>query len=307
MVDLFVVGQPKSGTTALARHLALHPDICMSSVKEPNWFAPDLVAESDAFHGGASAEFPVRTTEQYEALFDHSGRARFRGEASTAYLFSRDAANEIRRHNPRARIVILLREPVSFMHSLHAQYVADATEDEPDFARALAKEPDRASGRSVPPTARVPSYLLYRRRAAYTEQVARFRRAFPAESVAVFTFEEYAADNAAVYAAVLRLLGADAGFVPTFTRVHDSRGPRSAVLNRVVRRPSARRTVQRVLGPRRYVTATGLVARALLRPQPRAPLSPALETALREECRPEVERLSAYLGRDLVTEWGYGP
>jgi hypothetical protein len=40
--NFFVVGNPKSGTSILHDYLDRHPDICMSSPKEPNVFATDL-------------------------------------------------------------------------------------------------------------------------------------------------------------------------------------------------------------------------------------------------------------------------
>ena len=38
-VDFFIVGAPKAGTTALHAHLDKHPQVCMSSDKEPNYFS----------------------------------------------------------------------------------------------------------------------------------------------------------------------------------------------------------------------------------------------------------------------------
>ncbi len=76
----------------------------------------------------------------------------------------------------------MLREPVSFMHALHAQFVNETTEDEPDFARALAKEPARRAGREIPPRVRCPSFLHYRERARYAPQLERYFAAFPREA-----------------------------------------------------------------------------------------------------------------------------
>ncbi len=39
--NLFVVGAPKSGTTALHRYLDQHPQVAMSAVKEPKFFLAD--------------------------------------------------------------------------------------------------------------------------------------------------------------------------------------------------------------------------------------------------------------------------
>ena len=36
--NFFIVGAPKAGTTALYSYLEMHPQVCMSSDKEPNYF-----------------------------------------------------------------------------------------------------------------------------------------------------------------------------------------------------------------------------------------------------------------------------
>ena len=59
--NFFIVGAPKCGTTALYEYLRPHPNVFMSPVKEPHFFATDL------------GEYPfVRTWEEYTALFQES-------------------------------------------------------------------------------------------------------------------------------------------------------------------------------------------------------------------------------------------
>ena len=41
--NFFIVGQPKSGTSALYSFLSGHPDVCMGATKEPQFFCTDLV------------------------------------------------------------------------------------------------------------------------------------------------------------------------------------------------------------------------------------------------------------------------
>ena len=42
--DFFIVGQPKSGTTALYEALRMHPQLFMPELKEPVFLASDLIA-----------------------------------------------------------------------------------------------------------------------------------------------------------------------------------------------------------------------------------------------------------------------
>jgi hypothetical protein len=304
MIDFAIVGQPKSGTTALAEFLGRHPQICMSFPKEPVYFATDLIEESDALYGSRKY-FEYRTEQDYEALFERCRPGQLRGDASTPYLLSRLAASNIAAVNPDAKIIVMLREPVSFMHSLHMEHLNETLEDEPDFERALEKEPLRKAGKSIPARVRCPSYLFYRERARYAAQLARYYAVFPRENVLVLTMEEFREDNERHYRETLELLGADPEFVPSFGVVHASRAPRSRRLNQALNTPALKRVLFKALGPRRYTILQKRVAGLVMKEQPRPELSPALERELREELRPEVERVSELVGRDLAPVWGY--
>lgn len=304
-VDFAIVGEPKSGTTALAEFLSGHLGICMSVPKEPTYFATDLREESDRFHDGPTY-FEFRTEADYASCFAHCGPGQLRGEASTAYLHSREAAANLHAANPETRIVVMLREPVSFLHSLHMQFVNETTEDEPDFARALALEPERREGRSIPARVRCPSFLFYRERARYAAQLQRFYDVFPREQVLVLVFEEFRADNEGHFRRVLEFLRADAGYAPAFREVHASKAPRSRLVNRALNTPVLKRTAFKVLGPRRYNSLSKSVADATMKPAERTEIPEALARELRKELAPEVDRISQLVGRDLGSVWTSG-
>ena len=49
-VDFFIVGAPKAGTTSLFYYLKSHPDIIMSSVKEPNYFTYQEISNQNLYY-----------------------------------------------------------------------------------------------------------------------------------------------------------------------------------------------------------------------------------------------------------------
>jgi hypothetical protein len=304
MIAFAIVGQPKSGTSALADFLGQHPQICMSMPKEPTYFATDVFEESDAFYGSRKY-WEFRTEAEYAEAFAHCRPGQLRGDASTLYLHSKVAASNLYAANPDLKVIMMLREPVSFMHSLHMQYVNQTMEDEIDFERALAKEELRKSGRCIPPRVRCPSHVFYRERARYSNQLERYYALFPRDSVLAMTMEEFREDNERHYRRVLELIGVDLQHVPSFGVVHPSTAPRSRRVNQVLNTPAIKRALFKVLGPARYGTVKSRVAGLVLREQPRAELPPALERELRDEFGPEVDRVSRLLGRDLRPIWGY--
>src|ERR1700722_6309017 len=107
--DFFIVGQPKSGTTALYEALREHPQLYLPSLKEPAFLASDLLA---GVRGPAVRGRP-RTLEDYLSLFAEAKPEQRVGEATSLYLWSRTAATHIAEIQPRARIIAILREPAS--------------------------------------------------------------------------------------------------------------------------------------------------------------------------------------------------
>ena len=130
--NFFIVGAAKCGTTSLYRYLRQHPDVFMPEQKEPNFFGSDL-----------SYRFPRISQARYLSCFAKAkGETRI-GEATTIYLYSEKAAEEIKAFSPEAKIIIMLRNPVDVLYSYHSQQLYSGNEDIPDFEEALRAEVDR--------------------------------------------------------------------------------------------------------------------------------------------------------------------
>ncbi|MBN1253032.1 MAG: sulfotransferase [Bacteroidales bacterium] len=159
--NLFIVGMPKAGTSALYFFLKQHPEIFMSEDKEPNYFCADLIEESDNFHKRKFEDFRYRNEKSYLKLFENKDKFKIAGEASTQYLFSKKAAENIYNFNTKAKIIIIIREPVSFLYSYHSQLLRNVRENILDFKKALEFEPERKKLNKYPSNVRFPSQLHY--------------------------------------------------------------------------------------------------------------------------------------------------
>ncbi|HEY8178603.1 MAG TPA: hypothetical protein VIH19_08430, partial [Candidatus Limnocylindria bacterium] len=106
---------------------------------------------------------------------------------------------------------------------------------------------------------------------------------------------------AASVAATFRFLGVDDAFRPRLEVKNPAKASRSRLAQRLMASPPgwARGAARRILPKNTrkgiYRTATRLNAR----PQDRATMDPQLRARLVEDLRPEVERLSGMVGRDL--------
>src|SRR5271166_3719156 len=133
--DFFIVGHAKSGTSALYRMLRLQPQVYMSDVKEPSFFVPELARRRFRRRKPATDEEKL---EKYLSLFAPARPDQPAGEATPSYLWSRTAAARIAEMQPDARIIAILREPASFLRSLHLQFLQSHVESEKDLRRAIA-------------------------------------------------------------------------------------------------------------------------------------------------------------------------
>lgn len=304
-IDFAIIGQPKSGTTALAQFLDEHPQVCMSHPKESNFFATDIVTESDEFHKKPKY-FKIRTAKQYDELFKHARNNQILGEASTSYLYSSEAANNIYQHNSEAKIIVMLRNPIDFMHSLHMQYVNETVENENDFKKALKLEQYRQKGLvDPPPRTRCPSFHYYLHRAQYSEQLKRYFDIFPKKQILVLITEEFQSDNVEAYENVLEFLGVSRNFRPDFTVVHGSKAPRVKLLNKLAHTIWIKNIARFILGVRFYTSLQKQINKLLLKKQSRKEVELSLRQQLQKELKPEVEKTSVIVDKDLVSLWRF--
>jgi hypothetical protein len=305
--DFFVVGHEKSGTTALYGMLRGHPQVYMPDLKEPRFFAPE--ARSAA---RSRDDLPYTDTlEEYLALFAPAAPEQLVGEASPQYLRSPDAARRIAELCPDARIIAILREPVSFLRSFHLQCVQAGRETQKDLRKALALEPARREGRRLPRGYSSPAWLLYSEHVRYVEQLRRFHAAFPRERVLVLIYDDYLQDNETTLRVVQRFLEIDDTIPIEPVRAMQTRStarfaalhPLSRRLRLAWHRPQEADPLTRTVAALAPRSARRLWRRVFYTHAPTS--DEQLVHELRRRLKPEVEALSGYLGRDLVALWGY--
>jgi hypothetical protein len=312
IVNTFIVGMPKAGTTSLHRYLSEHPDTCMAEDKEPHYFSVDLLKEGAEFHGHPKyTRYP--TLEAYHELFAERGAASVVGESSVFYLFSKAAAQSIYDYNPDAKIIILLREPVAFLYSLHSQGLYSGNETEKDFRKALDLETVRRQGKQLPSTVHFPSRLYYRDHWKVAEQIERFVEVFGQERIKVIVFDAFKSNTEQEVLGVMDFLGLDSTFLPNLVNHNANTAMRSQRLARVIQDPNHPITfmAKRLLPKRMWKQGKVLLKKINTDHSPRARLDLELQQKLRQEAGPHVQELQNYLQdtglnqTDLMTLWGY--
>jgi len=292
--NFFIVGAPKCGTTAMNEYLKQHPEIFIPDIKEVHYFGSDLKFRITGW------ERPRR--EDYLGLFEKAQNYKAIGEASVWYLYSETAAKEIKLFNPAARIVIMLRNPVDMIYSLHSQYVYEGNEDISEFGAALDAEEKRKQGERIPAHTYLIGSLFYTDVAKYSKQVQRYIEIFEREKILVIIYDDFRENAAGEYKKTLRFLNVDDNFEVDMKVINPSKIVRSRDLQRIMMNPPKMllRVGSHLKIPLKMQSIAMEKIRAFnTRYKKRSSMDMELRQALKREFRDDVERLSLLLGRDL--------
>ena len=217
--DFLILGAQKSGTTALYTYLLRHPGVGGPVRKEVEFF-DRYFARGTAWYRG---HFPTSLLRGYVKV--RHGLELVAGEASPSYLFHPWAPQRVAAVVPRARLIVILRNPVDRALSHHAHEVV-AGREALSFEEASEREPERI-GADVARMERDASYFSeewrnhsYLARGRYAEQLERWFRVFPRDRFLILASEsELSRAPADTYATTLRFIGAEAKTLPSYPRV----------------------------------------------------------------------------------------
>jgi hypothetical protein len=306
--NFFIVGAPKAGTTSLYRYLSQHPQVYMSALKEPNYFASELRLENftaaerrrvaratralEQYLHGATSSRPfgglISTWTDYTQLFRDASDQIAVGEASACYLWSPSAARNIAARIPQARIIISLRNPVDRAFSQYLHMVTDGV-IRGSFRQQIAANlrcHHRQFGAQWP-------FLEF---GYYHEQVKRYLREFPASHVHISLHEDLERRAQSLVAELFEFLGVDPGFaVDVSARHNEPRVPRFTSGAYLLKKwriwPYLGKLAPRSFGPQ--LRSLAFRSRATL------VMEPADRALLTEYYRDDVTKLAALLDRDL--------
>ena len=117
---------------------------------------PVLFERGEQINRFAMVSCPNKTKEETAALARREYIGRYHnglndthqaiGDGSVSYLYSPDAIRRVLEFDPRAKFIILVRDPVEMMRSYHSRMLFQLDEDQLDFARAWELQEARAAG-----------------------------------------------------------------------------------------------------------------------------------------------------------------
>lgn len=185
--NTFIVGAPKCGTTALSVYLADHPNVFMSSPKEPHHFVHDEMPRK--------SHYP--SLDDYLSLFSNTNDQHLVvAEASVWYLYSETALKNISKFCPHAKIIVMLRRPDEMVYSMHSQAVVTLQENIENFEKAWSQCLANQQRHSFSSHCKEPKLLEYDKIAMYGEQILKAKKYFPDDQMHIIFFEDFTNNTA---------------------------------------------------------------------------------------------------------------
>ena len=267
--NFLIIGAPKAGTTSLYSYFREHPAIFMPDLKEPRFFGYE--GQDDRIR------FPIRTLEEYAALFEGVTTETAIGEATPHYLVYPVAAQRIRDLLPEVRLIASLRDPVERAYSVYQMNLRNkGVNAGVPFVEAIRSD--------------------HNLRETYADMLARYVALFPPEQLKVILLEDLEADPRGTVRSLFAFLGVDPDFVPDLSKIANPGGePRNKLLHGLLSDPRLR-VMSRGLLPRGLVDRLRDMRSRNLAKQP---LGPEDRRAAIGLFRDDILRTQDLIGRDL--------
>lgn len=291
--NFLIIGSQKAGTTALYHYIKQHPQIFMSEMKEPCFFAfegEELDFRSPSGEPVYMNRAAITTIDSYRRLFSQVTNQKAVGEASPIYLIYTKAAERIRYYVPHAKLIAILRDPADTAYACFLMDRRSNLEPLNDFAKALQDQERRIEQNCFGG--------IYLQQGFYYEHLRVYFDLFPPTQIRVYLYEDFVNDNKALLKDIFQFLAVDDAFKPDVSiRENVSGLPKSFLLHRLLtgRQNPLVRYASPYLphGVRRFFI--NIKQRNLRNPA----LSPILRKELIETFREDIVKLQTLINRDL--------
>lgn len=299
--NAFLIGAPKCGTTAIASYLSDHPNVFLPYPKEPSFWSFDLK------RGGTV--FKLDSVEDYLRIYEPALESTHSVllDASTSYLQSSDAVEAILKFSPKAKFIVMLRNPVDVAYAFHMEQLFNTFENEASFEKAWDLQPMRSSGQMIPASCIEPKNLQYRQVASLGSHLARLKEIVVNDQLHIIFHEDFARDPRATYVSLISFLGLKDDGRKVFEvkgSAHYNKYPRLAAFYQNPSGP-VRFVVlgmKKLLRVYAYKNILQWIKGMLINQAPRPKLSILFRSKLAAEFESEILKIESITGRDL-TDW----
>lgn len=242
MPNFIMFAAMRSGTSSIYKYLEQHPDILMSSLKEPGFFICE--ADKNIFTQEIIENFTVITElEAYQKLFEHYKVEKAIGEATILYIYYEKCAAIIKKYIPDVKLIAVLRNPADRAFSHYIWGRRDGLENLNQFQDALLVEDERIKAKS--------SFLYnYKDMGFYYRQIQHYYKIFDPAQIKICLYENFMANPTVFMQDIFEFLEVDSSFTPDLSQKYNpSLIPRNNSWNDFIRKPNPIKSIIKPLIP----------------------------------------------------------
>ncbi len=293
--NFLVIGAAKSGTFSLFNYLRQHPQIYMSPVKEPKYFAFSE-GETLSFNGPGDLAANRRVTTDFGSyckLFAGVNDEIAIGECSPSYLYSSQAPERIKNILPDVKIITILRNPVERAYSNFLHLFASGREPLNNFEQALKAEPERIKNNWE-------YFWYYKNQGFYYAKLKPYFEIFAPNQIKVYLYEDYQSDPMKLLKDIFTFLNVNSSFVPDVTKkYHVAEVPKSIAVHNLIARPNPVRLLSKTLLPPQWQKKIGRGLKKLNQTNTKPEIDPLIKHKLMKEYREDIIKLQDLIQQDL--------
>lgn len=290
-INLMIVGAQKAGTTSLHKYLCEHPEIEGHFTIEFSYFIVD---------------------EEFEKGFDHAVDTFYKLEnpnpkvlLAKSALFSRDekAICRLHEHNPDAKLIFLIREPVARAYSSFTFEKMNGGMHKRDFSEiteAIERYKSKKEEGSM--------YRILVNLGLYANHLEDIYKYFPKKQVKIILFEELKKDPEKVCHEVFNFINVDADFLPNIHKTHNktkvvrSEGIAQLLLNLRTKNPGLKNMVKRILPYSTFDKLRTTILDFNKKEGKKDPMTEDTRADLKKFFKPHNERLARMIDKD-ISHW----
>ena len=200
-IELMIIGAQKAGTTSLNHYLGQHPDIQTHQQKEFGYFSDDK-------------EYAKDFTSIQKKYFKNAAPEKILIAKNTLLYYKEKGLERLKKHNPEAKIEIILRHPVDRTYSAYLMELNNGSINTAfaDIAELLDDSPNHLNDWR---------YTLLIGMSRYVDHLKNVYKYFPKEQVSIVLYDDFSKDPVNICRSIFERLHVDPSFVPNTSIKHN--------------------------------------------------------------------------------------
>lgn len=290
--NFIIIGAARAGTTSLYHYLSQHPQVFMGPIKETLFFAYLASQAEPDNHIDPNIPWPIKSIEEYQALFTGGQGSQALGEASPLYLYAPGVPYQIKKYRPNMKLILVLRNPIERAYSVYLKNRREGLEIR-SFEDAIKSE-------IHDPSDVIQSQSHHIRAGLYFRHVSRYLEYFPREQIHIDFYDNLKNSPKAMIANIFNFLGVNVDFDPDIS-VQFNKAIPSLIKNSSHRRTikSFTSRIRNWIPQKLYFSLLNFQNRVNSSVSSYPPLSRDMRLILRDQFVEDIEHLQGLLQLDL--------